>query len=247
MSARVLVVEDEEAISQLLAYNLQKEGFGVAVAADGDEALLAVEENRPDLVLLDWMLPSVSGIELCRQIRTRTATRDIPVIMLTARGEEEDRVRGLDVGADDYVTKPFSMSELVARMRAVLRRTAPAVAGDVAVFADLVLDRQLCRVRRGKREVHLGPTEFRLLDALIQRPGRVYSREQLLDRVWGQDVYVEIRTVDVHIGRLRKALNSAGRSGSDPDGPVFGVCAGRDLRRVRRRLAGPCALSARWV
>jgi two-component system phosphate regulon response regulator PhoB len=174
MSAKVLVVEDEEPISQLLAYNLQKEGFSVTTAADGDDAILALEEARPDLVLLDWMLPNVSGIELCRQIRTRTSTRDIPVIMLTARGEEEDRVRGLDVGADDYVTKPFSMSELVARMRAVLRRTAPALAGDVATFADIVLDRQQCRVRRGKRDVHLGPTEFRLLDALMQRPGRVF-------------------------------------------------------------------------
>ena len=210
MSARILVVEDEEPISQLLAYNLGKEGFAVATAADAEEAMLAVEENRPDLAILDWMLPGVSGIELCRQLRARPATREIPVIMLTARGEDEDRVRGLDVGADDYVTKPFSMSELVARMRAVLRRTAPTIAGDVAVFADIVLDRQLCRVRRGKREVHLGPTEFRLLDALMQRPGRVYAREQLLDRVWGQDVYVEIRTVDVHIGRLRKALNRRG-------------------------------------
>ncbi|HVH03497.1 MAG TPA: phosphate regulon transcriptional regulator PhoB [Amaricoccus sp.] len=210
MAARVLVVEDEEPISQLLAYNLQKEGFAVAIAADGDDALVAVAEARPDLVLLDWMLPNVSGIELCRQFRARTETRDMPIIMLTARGEEEDRVRGLDVGADDYVTKPFSMSELVARMRAVLRRTAPTVAGDVASFGDLVLDRELCRVRRGKRDIHLGPTEFRLLDALMQRPGRVFSREQLLDRVWGQDVYVESRTVDVHIGRLRKALNRRG-------------------------------------
>jgi two-component system phosphate regulon response regulator PhoB len=210
MGAKVLVVEDEESISHLLAYNLQKEGFTVATTADGDEALVAVEENRPDLVLMDWMLPNVSGIELCRQLRSRVETREIPVIMLTARGEEEDRVRGLDVGADDYVTKPFSMSELVARMRAVLRRTAPALAGDVATFADIVLDRQSCRVRRGKREVHLGPTEFRLLDTLMQRPGRVFSREQLLDRVWGHDVYVEIRTVDVHVGRLRKALNRRG-------------------------------------
>ena len=210
MCARVLVVEDEEAISQLLAYNLTKEGFIVEVSADGGEALIAADEAKPDLVLMDWMLPNVSGIELCRQLRTKAETRDIPVIMLTARGEEEDRVRGLDVGADDYVTKPFSMTELVARMRAVLRRTAPMLAGDVATFADLVLDRQLCRVRRGKREVHLGPTEFRLLDTLMQRPGRVFSREQLLDRVWGQDVYVEIRTVDVHIGRLRKALNRRG-------------------------------------
>ena len=210
MAAKILVVEDEEPISQLLAYNLQKEGFGVVTAVDGDEALVSIAEGKPDLVILDWMLPNVSGIELCRQFRARADTRDIPVIMLTARSEEEDRVRGLDVGADDYVTKPFSMSELVARMRAVLRRTSPAVAGDVASFADLVLDRELCRVRRGKRDVHLGPTEFRLLDALMQRPGRVFSREQLLDRVWGQDVYVEIRTVDVHIGRLRKALNRRG-------------------------------------
>ena len=209
MGGKVLVIEDEEAISQLLAYNLEKEGFTVRIAGDGDEALAALEEEQPDLVLLDWMLPSVSGIEICRQMRARPGTRGTPVIMLTARGEEEDRVRGLDVGADDYVTKPFSMSELVARMRAVLRRSAPALAGDVATFADIVLDRQQCRVRRGKRDIHLGPTEFRLLDTLMQRPGRVYSREQLLDRVWGQDVYVEIRTVDVHIGRLRKALNRA--------------------------------------
>jgi two-component system, OmpR family, phosphate regulon response regulator PhoB len=210
MGAKVLVVEDEEAISHLLAYNLEREGFRVATAPDGEEALIKVEESRPDLVLLDWMLPNVSGIELCRQLRTRNETREIPIIMITARGEEEDRVRGLDVGADDYVTKPFSMSELVARMRAVLRRTAPALAGDVATFADIVLDRQLCRVRRGKRDVHLGPTEFRLLDVLMQRPGRVFSREQLLDRVWGHDVYVEVRTVDVHIGRLRKAINRRG-------------------------------------
>ena len=207
MGAKVLVIEDEEAIGQLLAYNLEKEGFTVRIAGDGDEALAALEEEQPDLVLLDWMLPNVSGIEICRQMRARPGTRETPVIMLTARGEEDDRVRGLDVGADDYVTKPFSMSELVARMRAVLRRSAPALAGDVATFADIVLDRQQCRVRRGKRDIHLGPTEFRLLDTLMQRPGRVYSREQLLDRVWGQDVYVEIRTVDVHIGRLRKALN----------------------------------------
>lgn len=210
MAAKVLVIEDEEAIAQLLAYNLEKEGFAVRIAGEGDEALVALDEERPDIVLLDWMLPNISGIEICRQIRARQGTRDLPVIMLTARGEEEDRVRGLDVGADDYVTKPFSMSELVARVRAVLRRAAPALAGDVATFADIVLDRQQCRVRRGKRDIHLGPTEFRLLDALMQRPGRVYSREQLLDRVWGQDVYVEIRTVDVHIGRLRKALNRSG-------------------------------------
>ena len=171
MAAKVLVIEDEEAITHLLAYNLEKEGFTVKVVLDGEEALVALEEERPDLVLLDWMLPNVSGIEICRQMRARPATRGTPVIMLTARGEEEDRVRGLDVGADDYVTKPFSMSELVARMRAVLRRSAPALAGDVATFADIVLDRQQFRVRRGKRDIHLGPTEFRLLDTLMQRPG----------------------------------------------------------------------------
>lgn len=205
--AKVLVVEDEEALSQLLSYNLGKEGYDVAVSSDGDEVLLAIEEEKPDLVLLDWMLPNVSGVEICRQLRAQTETRDIPVIMLTARGEEEDRIRGLELGADDYVTKPFSMSELVARMRAVLRRTRPTIAGDVATFADITLDRETCRVRRSERDIHLGPTEFRLLDVLMQRPGRVFSREQLLDRVWGQDVYVEIRTVDVHVGRLRKALN----------------------------------------
>lgn len=208
--AKVLVVEDEEALSQLLSYNLGKEGYEVAVSADGDEVMIAMDEEKPDIVLLDWMLPNVSGVELCRQLRARSETRDVPVIMLTARGEEEDRIRGLEIGADDYVTKPFSMSELVARMRAVLRRTRPTIAGDVATFADVTLDRETRRVRRGDREIHLGPTEFRLLDVLMQRPGRVFSREQLLDRVWGQDVYVEIRTVDVHVGRLRKALNRRG-------------------------------------
>jgi two-component system phosphate regulon response regulator PhoB len=210
MGAKILVVEDEEAISQLIVYNLEKEGFTVASCADGDEAMISIDEEKPDLVLLDWMLPNTSGIEICRRMRARVETREIPVIMLTARGEEDDRVRGLELGADDYVTKPFSMTELVARTRAVLRRTVPGVAGDVATFADIVLDRELCRVRRGKRDVHLGPTEFRLLDVLMQRPGRVYSREQLLDRVWGQDIHVETRTVDVHVGRLRKALNRRG-------------------------------------
>ena len=210
MGAKILVIEDEEAISQLVAYNLEKEGFTVATCMDGDEAMVIIDEEKPDLVLLDWMLPNVSGIEICRRMRGRIDTRDIPVIMLTARGEEEDRVRGLELGADDYVTKPFSMTELAARIRAVLRRSAPGVAGDVATFADIVLDRELCRVRRGKRDVSLGPTEFRLLDVLMQRPGRVYSREQLLDRVWGQDIHVETRTVDVHVGRLRKALNRRG-------------------------------------
>lgn len=210
MSARVLVVEDEDALSALLEYNLGKEGFAVRISGDGEDALLAVEEEKPDLVLLDWMLPGLSGIELCRRIRARPDTRDTPVIMLTARGEEEDRIRGLDTGADDYLTKPFSIPELIARVRALLRRSRPTLSAEVATFGDLTLDRETRRVRRGDREVHLGPTEFRLLDCLMQRPGRVFSREQLLDLVWGRDVYVEARTVDVHIGRLRKALNRRG-------------------------------------
>ncbi|QDL91954.1 phosphate regulon transcriptional regulatory protein PhoB [Paroceanicella profunda] len=210
MAIRVLVVEDEEALSELLSYNLEKEGFTVTVAPDGEEALILVEESGPDIILLDWMLPNVSGLEIARQMRARVQTRDIPIIMLTARGAEEDRIRGLEIGADDYLTKPFSMSELLARMRAVLRRTRPTLAGDVATFGDIVLDRETRRLRRAGREVHLGPTEYRLLDVLMQRPGRVFSREQLLDRVWGNEVYVEIRTVDVHVGRLRKALNRRG-------------------------------------
>lgn len=212
MCAKVLVVEDESALRQLLSYNLGKEGYDVVTSDDGDEVMITVDEEKPDIVLLDWMLPNRSGIDLCRQLRAQSETRDLPVIMLTARGEEEDRIRGLELGADDYVTKPFSMSELVARMRAVLRRTRPMLAGDVATFADISLDRETRRVRRAGRDVHLGPTEFRLLDVLMGRPGRVFSREQLLDRVWGTDVYVEIRTVDVHVGRLRKALNRRGET-----------------------------------
>jgi len=214
MSGHVLVVEDEAAISTLLRYNLMREGFDVSLCDDGDEALAAVADNRPDLVILDWMLPGLSGVEICRQLRARAETRDLPVIMLTARGEEEDRVRGLNSGADDYLTKPFSMAELMARLRAVLRRRVPGMAANTVEFGDIVLDREACRVHRAGREVKLGPTEFRLLDALISRPGRVYSREQLLDKVWGQDIYVEIRTVDVHIGRLRRALNI--RKANDP-------------------------------
>ena len=210
MSARILIVEDEEALCALLEYNLKKEGFAIDMRTDGEDGLEAISEEKPDLVLLDWMLPKVSGIEICRQIRVRPETRDLPIIMLTARGEEDDRIRGLDTGADDYLTKPFSMSELVARVRAVLRRTRPTLSGDVATFGDIMLDRETRRVRRSDREVHLGPTEFRLLDCLLQRPGRVFSREQLLDLVWGRDVYVEARTVDVHVGRLRKALNRRG-------------------------------------
>jgi two-component system phosphate regulon response regulator PhoB len=203
----VLIVEDEESLATLLQYNLDKEAFRVAVATDGEEALIRIDEKQPDLVILDWMLPSVSGIEVCRRLRQRSSTRNLPIIMLTARGEESDRIRGLDTGADDYIVKPFSMSELAARIRAVLRRIRPGLAEDNIRHGDLVIDRAAHRVRRGAREVRLGPTEFRLLDYLMQHPGRVFSREQLLDAVWGSDVYVEARTVDVHIGRLRKALN----------------------------------------
>ncbi len=203
----VLVVEDEVDLVTLLTYNLEREGFRVLAAYDGEEALLLASEQRPDLVLLDRMLPHLSGIEVCRQLRRGAKTRDIPVIMLTARGEEGDRVRGLDSGADDYVAKPFSTPELMARIKAVLRRTSPSSAGDILSYADLSMDLGGHRVRRGNRDVHLGPTEFRLLRHFMQHPGRVFSREQLLDIVWGHDVYVEPRTVDVHIRRLRKALN----------------------------------------
>lgn len=203
----VLVVEDEDALATLLHYNLDKEGYRVSVAADGEEALTQVNEQLPDLIVLDWMLPKVSGIEVCRRLRGRADTRNVPIIMLTARSEESDRIRGLDTGADDYLVKPFSMTELTARIRAVLRRIRPGLAEDRTRQGDLVIDRVSHRVKRGTREIHLGPTEFRLLDYLMQHPGRVFSREQLLDAVWGSDVYVEARTVDVHVGRLRKAIN----------------------------------------
>jgi len=203
----ILVMEDEDALATLLQYNLEKEGYDVVVASDGEEGLVQIDERQPDLVLLDWMLPKVSGIEVCRRIRGRPETRNLPVIMLTARGEESDRVRGLDTGADDYLTKPFSMTELIARIRAVLRRIRPGLADDRVGHGDIVIDRVAHRVRRSGKEVHLGPTEFRLLDHFMRHPGRVFSREQLLDAVWGSDVYVEARTVDVHVGRLRKALN----------------------------------------
>ena len=206
MTPHILVVEDEDSLATLLQYNLQKEGYSVTMAGDGEEALLLVDEKLPDLIVLDWMLPKLSGIEVCRRLRQRNETRNVPIIMLTARGEETDRIRGLDTGADDYVVKPFSMTELAARIRAVLRRLRPGLAEDRVRRGDIVIDRVAHRVKRGGHEVHLGPTEFRLLDHLMQNPGRVFSREQLLDAVWGSDVYVEARTVDVHIGRLRKAL-----------------------------------------
>jgi two-component system, OmpR family, phosphate regulon response regulator PhoB len=204
----VLIVEDEAPLVMLLRYNLEKEGFQVCEAADGEEALVQIAERKPDVVLLDWMLPLVSGIEVCRRLRRSPETRALPVIMLTARGEESDRVRGLDSGADDYVVKPFSPSELVARLRAVIRRAQPSAADEVLHFADVTMDLAAHRVSRAGKAIHLGPTEFRLLRHLLRYPGRVFSREQLLDAVWGHDVYVEARTVDVHIRRLRKVLNA---------------------------------------
>lgn len=210
MKPTVLIVEDEEALSTLLQYNLGKEGYQVITASDGEEAAILIRERVPDLVLLDWMLPGLSGIELCRRLRSRSETRNLPIIMITARGEEADRIRGLDTGADDYVSKPFSITELLARIRAVMRRIRPALADDIVTFGEIIVDRAAHRVRRGDREVHLGPIEYRLLDHLIQHPGRVFNREQLLDAVWGSDIYVEARTVDVHVGRLRKALNQSG-------------------------------------
>ena len=210
LQLNILIVEDEAALVELLTYNLEKAGFQTTVARDGEEAMLAVAEARPDLVLLDWMLPYVSGIEICRRLRRDPQTRDLPVILLTARGEEGDRIRGLESGADDYVVKPFSPSELIARVRAVMRRTRPAFDKDTLTYADIVMDLGSHRVSRGDRTIDLGPTEFRLLQFLIEHPGRVFNREQLLDSVWGQDAYIEPRTVDVHIRRLRKAMNLPG-------------------------------------
>jgi two-component system phosphate regulon response regulator PhoB len=207
MSQKILVVEDEAPIVTLLRYNLEREGFEVLEAGDGEEAMLLAMEKNPDLILLDWMLPLLSGVEVCRRLRRTPETKAIPVIMLTARGDEGDRIRGLNAGADDYITKPFSPSELIARIRAVLRRTRPASDAETLQFEDLEMDLAAHKVRRNEREIHLGPTEFRLLRYFLEHPGRVFSREQLLDRVWGPDIYVEPRTVDVHIRRLRKAIN----------------------------------------
>ncbi|MDJ0607602.1 MAG: phosphate regulon transcriptional regulator PhoB [Kiloniellales bacterium] len=208
MKPMILVVEDENALVTLLHYNLEREGFRVVSASDGEEALIVAKEETPDLILLDWMLPLMSGVEVCRRMRRMPDLGDTPIIMLTARGEESDKVRGLESGADDYVTKPFSPAELIARIRAALRRTQPGLTSEVLVFEDLIMDLSTHRVERGGRKVHLGPTEFRLLRHLLQHPGRVFSREQLLDAVWGRNVYVELRTVDVHIRRLRKAINA---------------------------------------
>jgi two-component system phosphate regulon response regulator PhoB len=207
MNPRILIVEDEEALTQLLRYNLESAGYEVETAARGDEADLRFKERAPDLVILDWMLPGLSGIEICRRLRARPDTRALPIIMLTARGEESERVRGLATGADDYVVKPFSVPELMARVSALLRRASPERVADILAFGDIEIDREKKRVTRSGRPVDLGPTEFRLLEFLMERPGRVFSRQQLLDGVWGSDIYIDERTVDVHVGRLRKALN----------------------------------------
>lgn len=217
----VLLVEDEPAQREILRYNLEAEGFDVVIACDGEEAMERVSEGLPDLILLDWMMPHVSGLEVCRRIRARSETKGIPILMLSARSEEVDKVRGLETGADDYVIKPYSVAELMARLRAHLRRVRPSVAGEVLEWQDIVLDPETHRVTRNGAQLKLGPTEFRLLSCLMERPGRVFSREQLLDRVWGRDIYVDSRTVDVHVGRLRKALMATG--GDDPLRTVRGA------------------------
>ncbi|MBO27985.1 MAG: phosphate regulon transcriptional regulatory protein PhoB [Rhodobacteraceae bacterium] len=220
LQSQVLLVEDEAAQREVLAYNLEAEGYAVRHAEDGEEAMLMIREAAPDLVILDWMMPRLSGIEVCRQLKMNKETRDIPVIMLSARSEEVDAVRGLETGADDYVVKPYSLRELMARVRGQLRRSSPAAQGAVLTFEDITLDGERHRVTRGETEVKLGPTEYRLLVTLMERAGRVLSREQLLDYVWGRDIFVDTRTVDVHIARLRKALTKAG--GSDPIRTVRG-------------------------
>lgn len=214
MKPYLLIVEDEDSIATLLEYNFQKEGYDVGIATDGEDALLLASERTPDLILLDWMLPKLSGIEVCRRLRRREETRITPIIMLTARGDETDRINGLDYGADDYVVKPFSTPELLARVRALLRRAQPSLLEDTIRAGNIEIDTKAFRVKRMGADIHLGPTEFRLLDHFMRNPGRVFSREQLLDAIWGRDVYVEARTVDVHIGRLRKALKKVG--GDDP-------------------------------
>ena len=217
----ILIVEDEPAQREMLGYNLESEGYRISTAINGEEALLLISEEAPDVIVLDWMLPNVSGIEVCRQVKSKPETREIPVIMLSARSEEGDKVRGLEIGADDYVTKPYSVTELMARVRTQLRRARPTMAGQVLSYEDIQLDAETHRVTRGDEKLKLGPTEFRLLSTFIEKPGRVWSRDQLLDRVWGRDIYVDTRTVDVHVGRLRKALTAKG--GSDPIRTVRGA------------------------
>ena len=221
MAARILIVEDEEPLTLLLRYNLEAEGYEVDAAARGDEAQLRLQETAPDLVILDWMLPGLSGIELCRRLRARPETKALPIIMLTARGEESERVRGLATGADDYMVKPFSVPELLARVKGLLRRAAPERLATVLTYGDIELDRDRRRVSRAGRPIDLGPTEYRLLEFFLEHPGRVFTREQLLDGVWGRDIYIDERTVDVHIGRLRKLLNAG--SEADPIRTVRGA------------------------
>ena len=217
----ILIVEDEPAQSEVLAYNLKAEGYHVITADNGEDALILVDENMPDLILLDWMMPHVSGIEVCRRLKIRPETRSIPIIMLSARSEEIDRVRGLEIGADDYVAKPYSIIELMARVRAQLRRTRAAAVGQLLHYEDIILDAETFKVSRSEKPIKLGPTEFRLLSTFMEKPGRVWTRDKLLDRVWGRDIYVDTRTVDVHIGRLRKALCQHG--GKDPLRTVRGA------------------------
>jgi two-component system, OmpR family, phosphate regulon response regulator PhoB len=221
MSASILIVEDEEPLKLLLAYNFEAEGYRVRSTAMGEDVSMMIADERPNLIILDWMLPGISGIEVCRLLRSRSETRNIPIIMLTARGEESERIRGLATGADDYVVKPFSVPELLARVKSLLRRVDPDVVAEVLTIGDLTLDRRARRVARAGRDIALSPTEFRLLEHLMQSPGRVYSRAQLLDAVWGRDVYIDERTVDVHVGRLRRAL-SRGRE-TDPIRTVRGT------------------------
>ena len=217
----VLVIEDEPAQREVLSYNLNAEGYRVTTAENGEQGLLVVAEDAPDVIVLDWMLPHVSGIEICRQLKTRNDTRTIPIIMLSARSEEVDKVRGLETGADDYVVKPYAVAELMARVRTQLRRVRPSKVGQVLTFGDIELDADTHRVTRSDVELKLGPTEFRLLETFMENAGRVLSREQLLDRVWGRDIYVDTRTVDVHVGRLRKVLTQNG--GDDPLRTVRGA------------------------
>jgi len=239
MQPRILLIEDDLHLTELVRYNLEREGFALTLATDGEEGLLQAEEQPPDLILLDWMLPNLSGIELCRRLRRGEATANIPIVMITARTEEADRVRGLETGADDYITKPFSPRELTARVNAVLRRVRPGFSGKVLEAGDIALDTASHKVTRAGAPVHLGPTEFRLLRHFLENPGRVFTREQLLDAVWGHEIYIELRTVDVHIRRLRKALNAAG-----PD-PIRTVrSAGYALDLEEAQAAGDPAAAA---
>src|SRR4051794_32155805 len=231
MKANILIVEDEEALTLLLRYNLEAEGYGVETVPRGDEADLLLKERAPDLVILDWMLPGLSGIELCRRLRLRPETKQLPIIMLTARGEESERVRGLATGADDYIVKPFSVLELLARVQGLLRRASPERLATVLTYGDIELDRAKCRVARSGVSIDLGPTEYRLLEFFLEHPGRVFSRGQLLDGVWGRDIYIDERTVDVHIGRLRKLLNFG--SERDPIRTVRGAGYALDDRFAR--------------